>query len=37
MNSSFAIALANSSGLFESGIKYSIKSLDEDLDGTVIV
>jgi len=37
MNSSFAIALANSSGLFESGIRYSIKSLGEDLEGTIII
>lgn len=35
MNSTFAISLANSSGLFIGGIRYKVKTLDENIEGEV--
>ena len=35
MNSSFAISLANSSGLFIGGIRYKVKTLGENIEGEV--
>ena len=35
MNSTFAISLANSSGLFIGGIRYKVKTLGENIEGEV--
>jgi hypothetical protein len=35
MNSTFAISLANSSGLFIGGIRYKVKTLNENIEGEV--